>query len=59
MKNDPSFQGDRYVSSFLHDAVYAYLLAVNASIAEGKDWKDGRVIAEKCRGMSFMGKKIQ
>ena len=59
MKIDPPFQGDRYIGSFLHDAVYAYLLAVNETITDGKDWKDGRVIAEKARGLSFDGKNLR
>ncbi|ELT99306.1 hypothetical protein CAPTEDRAFT_218012 [Capitella teleta] len=55
--NNPNAKlGTRYVSSFLFDATYAYLLAVNASVTEGTDWKDGRHIVDRCKGMSFMGK---
>ena len=40
---------------FLHDAAYLYLLLVNETITEGKDFRNGTLLLEKARNRTFEG----
>ncbi|CAH1773110.1 unnamed protein product [Owenia fusiformis] len=42
-------------SLFLHDAVYLYLLALNATISNGLDYKNGSMIFAMAKEMEFDG----
>jgi len=45
-----------YSSIYLYDAVYLYLRTVNQTLAEGYDYRDGRLIRNKTIGQRFVGK---
>ena len=39
----------------MNDATYMYLLALNETVAEGGDPRDGRRLMKKCHGRIFNG----
>ena len=47
--------GDKY-AAFLYDAVLLYAIAVNETIASGKDPKNGYHVAQSYGGKRFRGK---
>ena len=49
-----NLQGSLY-SPFLHDAVYAYAFALNKTLENGDELRDGRVIMENSKNMHFQG----
>ena len=44
-----------YGATHLYDAVYLYLRTVNQTLAEGYDYRDGRLIRNKTIGQRFVG----
>jgi len=47
-------QGDRY-STFLHDTVILYAIALNETLRKGEDVNSGSVIFRNCIGKMFRG----
>ena len=42
---------------FLYDAAYLYFLVLNETLAEGGNFRDGKLIMEKVKGRRFRGRK--
>ena len=49
--------GDKF-AAFLYDAVLLYAIAVNETLAMGKNPRNGHIIALNMRGKTFQGKFI-
>ena len=43
-------------AAFLHDAAYLYLLLLNETLSEGKDYRDGHIYLDKAKGKVFQGR---
>ena len=47
-------QGSPY-STFLHDAVYLYMLSFHQTLTAGKDPRDGELMFEAAKNITFPG----
>ena len=45
------------VAFYLYDAVYLYMRALNETIADGDDFRNGSVLVKNSIGQNFVGKK--
>lgn len=54
---DVQFQVNIY-SAYLHDSIYLYAKALNASLEKGNNITDGNSIIKEMFGMGFYGKRI-
>jgi hypothetical protein len=51
----PTFQGS-YIAPYVYDTMYIYGLLLNRSIEEDLDYKDGELMVNLSKGMSFNGR---